>query len=187
VLVSVVFLVLALWALRNLVVAPLVGLPVVARAVAVPERRPDRRPFLNWVVLALLLVLGGSAVAQAAGADHYDFSGYPVKAMKVVQERGLLGRHLLTTDAWGAYVVHAYWPQQSVFMDDRYDMYPTSVSSDYFALRKGKAQWKQILDRYGIDVIVWDKDNPLSQILDLDTADWTRIYRDDQAGVWVRR
>jgi hypothetical protein len=185
-LVSVVFLVLALWALRNLVVAPLVGLPIIARACAVPERRADRRPMLNWVVLALFVVLGASGFVQAAGAEHYSFSTYPVKAMEAVEKQGLLGRHLLTTDAWAGYVIHAYWPRQPVFLDDRYDMYPTTLADDYFALRKGTADWQQILDRHGIDVVVWDKDTPLSAILDLDTAHWRRIHGDDQALAWVR-
>jgi hypothetical protein len=184
-LVGTVFLLLGLWALRNLVVAPLVGLPIVGRAVALPAR-PGRRPSLNWVVLALLVALGGLAVVEAAGQADYDFSGYPVKAMQAVQDQGLLGRHLLTTDAWAGYVIHAYWPQQSVFLDDRYDMYPTSQSDDYFDLRHGKADWQAILDKYRIDVIVWDKDNPLSQILDL-SGGWRRVYSDDTTGVWVRK
>jgi hypothetical protein len=186
-LVTVVFLLLGLWALRNLVVAPLVGLPVVARALAVPERRSDRPKRLNWAVLALLLVVGGIAFGQAAAGQHYDFSTYPVRPMQAVEERGLLGRHLLTTDAWGAYVIHTYGSRQPVFMDDRYDMYPTSLSDDYFSLRKGEAASLQILDRYGIDVVVWENEQPLSTILSLDSADWTRIYRDDDTSVWVRR
>ena len=191
-LVSVVFLLLGLWALRNLVVAPLVGLPVVARACAVAERRPDRRPFLNWVALALFVVLGVTGFAQAAGAKNYDFSTYPVEAMETVDGRGLLGRRLLTIDAWAAYIIHAYWPRQPVFLDDRYDMYPTTLSDDYFALGDGKANWREILDRHHIEVVVWDEDKPLSSLLDLDTAHWERIHRADpggdvRAGVWVRR
>ena len=200
-LVSVVFLLLALWALRNLVVAPLVGLPVVARACAVRERRADRRPFLNWAVAALFVALAIYGLAQAAGAKHYDFSTYPVEALETVEEQGLLGRRLLTTDEWAAYVIHAYWPRQTVFLDDRYDMYPTTLSDDYFALRDGKPDWREILDRHGIDVVMWDEDKPLASLLDLDTAHWARIHRDGvaggnnedaggsevRAGVWVRR
>jgi len=187
VLVSLVFLVLGLWALRNLVVAPLVGLPIVARALAVPERRPDDRKALNWAVLALFVVGGGMAFFQAAGGDHYDFSTYPVKPMQAVEAQGLLGKHLLTTDAWAAYVLHTYGSRQPVFMDDRYDMYPAAVSNDYFALRKGTSNAEQILDRYGIDVIVWEKDQALSALLNLDTSHWVSIYSDGDYGVWARR
>lgn len=203
-LVSVVFLLLALWALRNLVVAPLVALPVVARACAVTERRPDRRPLLNLVVLALFFVLGATGLAQAAGAKHFDFSGYPVEAMEAVDKEGLLGRRLLTTDAWAAYVIHEYGPRQPVFLDDRYDMYPTALSDDYFDLADGKANWQQILDRHDIEVIVWDEEQPLAALLDLDTARWTRVHRHTdepeptpgsraqsgpgiRAGAWTRR
>jgi hypothetical protein len=204
-LVSVVFLLLALWALRNLVVAPLVALPIVARACAVSERRPERRPFVNVVILALFVVLGATGFAQAAGGKHFDYSGFPVEAMKTVETRGLLGKRLLTTDAWGAYVIHKYWPQQSVFLDDRYDMYPTALSDDYFDLAEGKANWSEILDRHDIEVIVWDEEKPLAALLDLDTAHWTRIHRhadepkstaasgdtapehETRAGAWARR
>ena len=191
-LVSVVFLLLGLWALRNLVVAPLVGLPMVARACAVRERRPDRRPVLNWVVLALFVALGVSGFVQAAEAKHFDFSGYPEKAMQTVEDHGLIGRRLLTTDAWAAFVIHTYGARQPVFLDDRYDMYPTALADDYFALADGKADWREILDRHGVDVVVWDEDKPLAPILDLDTAHWTRIHRAGEgdavkAGVWVRQ
>lgn len=186
-LVSFVFLLLGLWAIRNLVLAPLVGLPVVARALAVPERRPARRSPLNWAVLALFLVLGTWAVGEAAGGDHYDFSEYPVEAMAAVEDQGLVGRHLLTTDAWAAYVIHTYGERQPVFIDDRYDMYPTALSDEYFALRDGKAEWREILDRHAVEVIVWDRENPLAAILDLDTAGWRRTFADDESAVWVRR
>jgi hypothetical protein len=191
-LVSTAFLLLGLWALRNLVVAPLVGLPIVARACAVPERRPDRRPALNWVVVALFVTLSLAGFAQAAGAGHYDFSTYPVKAMQAVDARGLIGRHLLTSDAWAAYAIHTYGARQPVFIDDRYDMYPTALSDDYFELSQGTADWQQILDRHGIDVVVWDETKPLSPMLDLDGGHWERIYRAGpgdtvKAGAWVRR
>ncbi len=186
VLVSVVFLLLGLWAVRNIVIAPLVALPIVARAVALPQPRPARRPPLNWVALAMLLGLGGMALAEAAGVPHYDYAGFPVSAMKTVEDQGLLGRRLLTTDEWGGYVIYAYWPKQSVFIDDRYDMYPTTLSNDYFDLRQGRSNWNVVLDRYGIDVVVWDKDNALSQILDL-AGGWRKTYEDDEAAVWVRR
>jgi hypothetical protein len=185
-LVSVVFLLLGLWALRNLVVAPLVGLPVVARALAMPERRPERRSPMNWAVLALLLVVGTAGLSQAAGAAHYDFSGYPVKAMQAVEQQGLLGRHLLTTDAWAAYVIHAYDGREPVFIDDRYDMYPTALSEEYFLLSRADAGWQGVLDRHGVEVVVWAKDKPLAQLLDL-APGWRRIYDDKLAGVWVRR
>lgn len=180
------FLLLGLWALRNLAVVPIVGLAVAARALAVDEERPDHGSPVNWAVLALLVVLGFSALSQAAAVKDYNLETYPVEAMRVVEHRGLLGGRVLTTDAWSAYVIHEYWPRQRVFMDDRYDMYPTTLAEEYFKLARAAPEWQSILDRHAIDVVVWPKEKPLAQVLDL-APGWERIHADKVAQVWVRR
>ncbi|MGH3117603.1 MAG: hypothetical protein ACRDQ2_10950, partial [Gaiellales bacterium] len=184
VLVGVTFLMLGLWAIRNAGIAPLIGLPIAVRLLPANRVRPDRRETLNWVALGLMFVIALNTAADAAGKDHYDLTDYPIAAMEVVEREGLLGRHLATTDAWGAYVIHEYWPRQRVFMDDRYDMYPVAFSKDYIKLH-GEEGWDKVLDRYEIDVIVWRNDKGLTQLLDLDPQ-WKRIHRDKLASVWVR-
>lgn len=186
-LVSAGFLLLGLWALRNVALAPLATLPVVARALAAGEKpRAARAGTLNLVVLALLVVLGFSATGQALAENDYNLTSYPVEAMKVVEERGLLGSRLLTTDAWSAYVIHEYWPKQQVFMDDRYDMFPTELAEDYFKLARVDDGWDEVLNRHDIQVIVWPKEKPLTRVLDL-APGWERIHGDDLGGIWVRR
>ena len=68
--VTVPMLFLALWALRNIAIAPLVGLPVVARAFARDEERPDgtRRTIVVGalaLIVFLGLVIGAAGVAAA--------------------------------------------------------------------------------------------------------------------------
>ena len=63
--------------------------------------------------------------------------------MRYLERHDLIGKHLLTTDAAAGYVILDYWPQQKVFIDDRYDMYPTSVIYDYFDLTGAKPGWSQ--------------------------------------------
>ena len=185
-LVSVSFLLLGLWALRNLAVAPIVGLAVVARTLAVDEERPDRATPFNLAILILFVVLGLSSASQAAAAKDYDFSTYPVKAMQGVSDQQRLGERLLTTDAWSAYVIHEYWPEQHVFMDDRYDMFPVELAQDYFKLARAADDWQSILDRHRIDVVVWPVEKPLTRVLDLSPG-WQPIFKDKQAGVWVKK
>lgn len=185
-LVSLSFLFLGFWALRNVALAPIVTLAVAARALAVDDTRPERRTAFNWAVLAVLVIVGISATAQAMGQDDYNFATYPVKAMKVVQDRGLLGSKLMTTDAWAGYVIHEYWPKQQVFMDDRFDMFPTAVAEDYLKLMGIEDGWQDVLDRHGIQVVVWPKDKALTRVLDL-APGWQRVYEDEVGAVWVRR
>jgi len=183
--VSVPFLLLAFWAQRNIAVAPLVGLPVVARAVAGSER-PEPGQRLNRPLGALLLLLAGLWTAEASSLPDFDLDRYPVRAMRAVEEQGLLGQRLMTNDRWGGYLILRWWPRQEVFVDDRYDMYPTDLMHDFIRFSDADRRWREILDRYRIDVVVWDRDVPVVQLMDKDPA-WRRVHRDRLAVVFVRR
>lgn len=186
-LVAVGFLVLALWAQRNALLAPMAGLPVVARALATtkPATEQTARGRINITLLAVIVLLGGGVAAKRLSEPAFDLHAYPVAAMRAVQARGLLGRPLLTTDAWAGFVINAYWPRQRVFLDDRYDMYPEDLAQDYFRLQNGEPGWSSTLSRYGIEVVVWTPPGPLPQYLAF-APGWTRIYQDRVAVVFAK-
>ena len=185
--VAVPMLLLALWAVRNVAVAPLIGLPVVARAFARDEEKPSElRAARSSAAAITVLVLAAVAMGyQATTEKTFDFSTYPVSSMRYLERHDLLGTRLLTTDAAAGYVILEHFPEQKVFIDDRYDMYPTSVIFDYFTLTGGKPGWSKVLDRYDVDVIVWGKDSSLAALLD-QSPDWQRVHRDATDAVWVR-
>ena len=185
--VTIPMLLLALWAVRNVAVAPLIGLPVVARAFARDEEQPSELG--RTLVTAAITVLVLAAVVmglQATTERAFDFSSYPVRSMRYLERHDLMGRRLLTTDAAAGYVILRDYPQQRVFIDDRYDMYPRSVIFDYFTLTVGRPGWSRILDEYHVDVIVWGKDTSLAALLD-QLPGWERVHRDTADAVWVRR
>jgi hypothetical protein len=184
--VTIPMLLLALWAVRNVAIAPLIGLPVVARAFARDEEKPSElgRPLVTAAIT--VLVLAGFVMGlQATTEKTFDFSTYPVRSMQYLERHDLMGRHLLTTDAAAGYVILEDYPEQRVFIDDRYDMYPRSVIFDYFTLTAGRPGWNRILDKYDVDVIVWGKDSSLAALLD-QSSDWHRVHRDATDAVWVR-
>jgi hypothetical protein len=182
--VTVPFLLLALWALRNVAIAPLVGLPVVSRALAVEpdgeRRRSDdgagRRP-LGWVLAALLAVIACGLVVRAANQPDFVTRPYPVRAMQALEDRGLIGTRLLMDDGDAAYAELRYFPEQKVFIDDRYDMYPTEVIYDFFTLADAAPGWRRVLAKYDVETVVWERDRPLVQYL-RQSGDWTQIHRD---------
>lgn len=184
--VTIPFLLLGLWALRNVAIAPLVGLPVAARAVAA-DRRPEEpaRP-IGWVLTALvvgvMLLLG----VRAAGQPDFAFDAYPARAMAAVERDGLLGRRLLVDDADAGFVILRYWPAQRVFTDDRFDMYPMSVIRDFRIVNSGSPGWSRILRDRGIEVVVWERGRVLSQLL-LERDDWRVAHRDADYLVFERR
>src|SRR5215212_6481986 len=184
--VAVPMLLLALWAIRNVAVAPLIGLPVVARAFARDEEKPSElRGTLVAVAIGVLAFAALLMGYQASTEQTFDFSTYPVASMRYLERHDLMGRRLLTTDAAAGYVILAEWPQQQVFIDDRYDMYPTSVIYDYFDLTGAKPGWSRVLDRYDVDVIVWGRDTALASVLDR-SDHWQRVHRDATDAIWLR-
>ena len=177
---------LAFWALRNVAIAPLVGLPVVARAFARDEERPDRtRRTVVVGALALVAFLGLLMGAHAAQSKDFAFGTYPVQSMRYVEEHGLLGTRLLTSDSDAGYVILRYYPEQPVFIDDRYDMYPTKVIYDFFTVADADRGWAKVLDRYDVETVVWKHDSSLGNQLDA-SPDWKRVHRDAKRAVWVR-
>lgn len=190
--VTIPFLALGFWALRNVALAPLVGLPVVARAVAVdPEqaaerRRAESRSPLGWALAAVLVVLACGLVVRAAGQPDFVTTPYPVKAMDALEADGLLGRNLLMDDGDAAYPELAYGPgAQPVFLDDRYDMFPVEVIDDFMLVSRGQPGWRQVLDRYDVETIVWPRGHALVELLDA-SGEWTRVHRDRTWVAFVR-
>lgn len=193
--VAVPFLMLALWAQRNIAIAPLVTLPIVARAVAHssglsfsddPGERPvGKRGLVHWSVAFLVVLLVGSWTATAWREPDLDFRDYPAKAMQFLAAEDLLGRRMLTEDWWAGYVILEWWPRQKVFMDDRYEMYPLETISDYEEALHGGRTWRQVLDDHDVEIVVWQTQGTLSRLLEGDD-DWKVRYRDRTTVVYVR-
>ncbi|MEX0666313.1 MAG: hypothetical protein WD598_16285 [Acidimicrobiia bacterium] len=185
-LVAVPFLLLGLWALRNIALAPLVGLPIAARAVAVTRSsRPDPRRALGFGVVAVLGVLALAIGVRSAGQPDFALDSYPVRAIDAVERQGLLGRRLLVDDADGGYLILRSWPKQRVFFDDRFDMYPLGVINDFTTVSTGQPGWREVLADRDVEVVVWERTRVLTQLLRQDDT-WRATYHDKDYVVFVR-
>src|SRR4029453_6626823 len=183
--VTIPFLVLGLWALRNVTIAPLIGLPVVARAVATPTHRRDDALRASHALAGLIVVIAVIIGVRAASQPDFAFDQYPVRAMAAVEEQGLLGRRVLTDDFAAGYVILRYSGEQRVFMDDRFDMYPLSVIRAFKTLHAGPKGWQRVLRDRDVEVVVWERDRVLSRLLH-QRDDWNLVHRDAQYDVFVR-
>ena len=179
---------LALWALRNVAIAPLIGLPVVARAFA-RDRGAVRTGRAGTIVvgaLALIVFLAviiGVLASQRARLRVRDVPG-EVDAVRGGQRAA---RHPSPHERLGCRLRDSRRtiPNRRVFLDDRYDMYPKKLIYDYFDLAEGKPGWNKILDRYRVETIVWDADSALAADLNA-SPQWQRVHRDKDRAVWVR-
>lgn len=185
-LVAVAFLLLGLWAVRNVGLAAVATLPIVARLARNPQPRRAHANRLDRVLVVVSLCAVPLAVVHAAGRHDWDLDRYPVDAYAAIEARGLAGRRLVTTDAWGGYLIAAEWPAQRVFFDDRYDMYPVSVQRDYDALAGVTPRWIEVLDRYRAELVMWPRRAALVQAL-AEHDGWVRLHDDEVAVVFARR
>jgi hypothetical protein len=175
-------------AARNIGVLGVVLAPALGRAVMVARRaggasRPaaDSRVGVNRLVLMVLVAAFAVFTVRVVSASPLDLVGYPERAVQHLHDEGRLDapHRLAEQDFIGNYLEFR-WRGVPVFVDDRFDMYPLSVSRDYEALLNGRGNSFEILDRWGVDTVLWQKKLPLVTILR--TAGWRDTYSDDD---WV--
>ena len=181
-----VFFVAILLAMRNIPVAAIVVAPVLGRVLKRPEgsaaevraRDARARPRLNALLLGAIgvaFLVFGMSIAQA---DPLRFRIYPAEASEYMRAEGLLdGSHrIIHQDFVGNYLSLRYGRKTKIFIDDRYDMYPLSLSRDYTALVRGQKEAVRVVDRWKADVVLWDNRLPLASILEA-RPDWREVYR----------
>lgn len=174
------FLAAALLAARNIGPLAIVLAPVLGRAArrsdAAPPGRSGGNPRMNRAVLATIAVAFVVFGTLSLTADPIDTVGYPVRSVTWLDDAGLLAEphRLAHQEVVGNYLTLRYGTNARVFIDDRFDMYPLSLSRDYRMLLDGGRETMEVLERYRIDVVLWMRDLPLAQILLADG--WREIY-----------
>jgi len=131
-------------------------------------------------ILAVAFLLFGVSIWSKPGLR---LSSYPGDAAAYLEQEGLLDRshRIAHQDFVGNYLELRYGTRASVFVDDRYDMYPADVSRDYRRLLGARPETQEILDRREVDVVLWVKDHPLTNLL-LVSNRWREVYADDD---WI--
>ena len=132
------------------------------------------------MTIAVAFVLFGLSVKTN---DPFDAVAYPVKAVDFMEDEGLLAEphRLVHQDFVGNYLELRFGRKVKVFIDDRYDMFPIEIPRDYRRLLGGNPQWQSILQTRNIDVVLWEKDLPLTQLLKA-SGQWLEIFTE---GDWV--
>jgi hypothetical protein len=186
---AVAFVAAGLLALRNLPIAAVALAPVLGRVLKRPDSLPPLPPppaARQRVNRVLAVALAGAFVVFGQSIRTHDpvrFDAYPEGAVTFLEESGLLAapHRVAHLDFVGNYLELRYGRQVKVFIDDRYDMYPVALSGDYRTLLTGFPQWQVILDARRIDVVLWDRELPLTSLLKAN-GQWLEIYSEDD---WV--
>jgi len=145
---------------------------------------PGRRDRLIAVLVGVVaVVLVGNAISYGA----LNLGDYPVEVVKAGDRLGVFGPgHLVATqDTVGCYLILRRGRGARVFIDDRYDMYPLRVSLDYVDLLRANPGSVEVLDRRGVDAVLWERSLPL--VPALSERGWRELAGDKKWVLLARR
>ncbi|MFL6204124.1 MAG: hypothetical protein ACJ739_02120 [Acidimicrobiales bacterium] len=174
----------ALLGARNLVVASLLVLPASALGFAdVGSLRTYDRPRVARLVGVVGVAMALLATAVRLDQRDLDLRRYPIDALAYLEDKGIDTREvrLAAPDIVGNVVDYIYGPQQRVFYDDRFDMFPQDVTDAEVALLQAEPSLRVHLDNFDIDLVFVGASSPSAQLLVGDDA-WRSMYVD---GRWV--
>jgi len=187
------FLALALVAERNLGPFGVVLAPALASALSSAgtvhhpwARRVTevgRSAAWRWAVLGVAGAIVAGLVTVTDQRPVLSLGSYPVAATAFLQRSGRLGpgHRIAAADVVGCYLIWRAGPSTRVFIDDRYDMYPVAVVDDAAVIAGGGQDAEAVLDRRGVDTIVWRANGLLPGVL-LRNGAWRQTYDD---GTWT--
>jgi hypothetical protein len=169
-----------------------------------------RRPLALAVVLCTLLAT--IAVARGIpGRRGIDFQrGFQwselervggnlvpsVPAIEFLRQRKIAGQ-LLTEYSWAGYAIHRLWPDVTVFLDSRSEVYGDELLALLSNMSRDASLTRKALEQYAVDLVLvecrgYPYDDRLrlnAGILDIVSSDpaWGLLFFDDGAALFARR
>lgn len=184
---------LSLLAGRNIALFAIVGAPVLARHGAAAlepflTRREKGRQvpenlarILNIVIFLLMTVAAIAKIAAPLDQEVIEEAiaeQYPVDAIAELSDHPSPGP-LFNSYNWGAYILWALYPQYQTFVDGRTDLFDDEILNQYITAWTAKPGWEQVLDDWDIQIVLIEKDSPLTR--ELVFVGWEEMYADEKA------
>ena len=140
------------------------------------------QPASVWMVA----VVAGVALFGNQNNWPKDLSGKYFPRMVVGEfESQIAGARVFTTDQWGDYLLWTGYPKQRVFIDGRSDFFGEEIAARYVTAANGQPGWRDVMNRYRIDMVLLPPATPLAGLLAADGG-WQVLHRDQQSVLLTR-
>lgn len=154
---------------------------------------PPRPVFAAMTALVLLVIIGttslriGSSISPARQAQ-LDTSNYPVGAADWLAAHPDVGTRMFNQYGFGGYLAYRFYPDPNrrVFIFGEAALMGDDLLNEYADVYYVRSNWKQVLDKYGVDYVVENKGDPLPNLL-ATQPDWKLVYEDDTSVIYVRQ
>lgn len=142
-------------------------------------------PFINAFLISALFVLCIYKFPKSnTFSECVDKSQFPVKAVNFIIRNNVQGNIFNEYD-WGGFLIFKFYPGRKVFIDGRMDVYQDKVGQEFVDVIRFKENWKEILDRYRIKVLLIKTNSPFYLFL-RQGGDFKMVYRDSLSAVFVQ-
>ena len=143
---------------------------------------------LVWILFALTSFGVQVIHGQVPNAQKIVSKETPLAAVAFLNSADQLPRGILFIPAeWAGYAMNRGPRSVKPMVNLHVHLIPGQVWSDYMRLVNGPSDWNSLMDEYGINMAVVDKDRQSGLAKRIrENADWTAQYEDRQAVVFVR-
>jgi hypothetical protein len=144
------------------------------------------RKSIIFGMLFLLPLIAFTAKLKATVFNEWrqDLLEVPLAAVDHLKKANINGNTFTDPNIWGGYIIWAL-PSSRVYIDGRIDMYGDDFVKEYLNIIWGGADWREPFDRYSVRIVIIKPDSALSREL-RETKEWSQVFEDDMAVVFVR-
>jgi hypothetical protein len=142
------------------------------------------------IVLAVILLATVLKVANdvsPARQRSLDAASYPIGAADWLQAHPEVGTRMYNQYGWGGYLAYRFYPDPNrrVFIFGEAALMGDPLLNEYEDVQTLRPDWKQVLDKYGVDYIVYNRGEALANVL-ATQPEWKLVYQDSVAVIYVR-
>jgi hypothetical protein len=153
---------------------------------------PSRPVFAAITAIVLLVIAGATALRIADSTSpsrqqSLDASSYPIGAADWLAAHPDVGTRMYNQYGWGGYLANRFYPEANrrVFIFGEAALMGDPLLNQYEDVQTLRPDWKQVLDQWKVDYIVYNRGEALANVL-ATQPDWKLVYEDSVAVIFVR-
>jgi len=195
---------LALQSVRNVVLFVAVATPVLINCYSAYWKElsqargwklelPPRGIFAVVTAIVLLVIVLATALRITDSINpgkqrSLVAASYPVGAGDWLAAHPAAGTRMYNQYGWGGYLVNRFYPNpnRKVFIFGEAALMGDPLLNQYEDVQTLRSNWKQVLDQYSVDYVVYNKGEALANVL-ATQPEWTLVYQDSVAVIYLRR